>query len=289
MQSSDIPDRFNIPFANAATGSYIRPIPTASQIGVDNGRASLADGFPPDTFTPISGGGVPPSGRDMNGILFRSTAWSRWLAAGAPISYSAAFSAAIGGYPAGAFLQSSTLIGVFYVSTVENNTTNPEAGGANWQLAIPTKASAAEVTAGTDDAKFVTPRRLAGLRATSADILAGTSDALYVTPAALAATYSSVAGSPGLMVHPNGFIEQWGRTAVFQSGEGASSLPFPVPFPNAVFNVVMGAINSSNSNQRDTVPQWNPTGSLTTLSYYRQSEGGGGDNIEGVTWRAIGN
>jgi len=62
MLSTSIPPKFPIPFANAAGPSFIRPIPTASQIGIQDGAASLTDGFPPDCFTPVVAGGTPPFG-----------------------------------------------------------------------------------------------------------------------------------------------------------------------------------------------------------------------------------
>jgi hypothetical protein len=137
MQSSDIPAKFNIPFANSATvGVYKRAIPQASQIGIEDGAASLTDGFPPLTFTPLGSGGVAPFGEDMNGILYAETGWSRWFQAGGTGVWDSAFSAAIGGYPLGAVLRSTTA-GLFWVSMAENNTVNPDAGAsANWQALV---------------------------------------------------------------------------------------------------------------------------------------------------------
>ena len=131
MQSSNIPSKIPLPFANAAGGSYINTIPTASQIGITNGKASLADGFPPLTFSPISSGGVPPFGADFNGILNEITSIQQWQEAGGFFPYDSTFSTAIGGYPLGAAVQSSTYAG-FWVNTVENNTSNPDTGGAGW-------------------------------------------------------------------------------------------------------------------------------------------------------------
>ena len=131
MQSTNIPSKIPLPFANSAGSSYKNTIPTASQIGIANGRASLTDGFPPLTFTPIGSGGVPPFGGDMNGILNEITAIQQWQEAGGFFFYDSAFSTTIGGYPKGAVLQSSSFNGL-WVSTVENNTTNPDTGGAGW-------------------------------------------------------------------------------------------------------------------------------------------------------------
>jgi hypothetical protein len=212
MQSSSIPAKIPTPFAaNAGTG-FIRPIPIPSQISIDPGAASYNDGFPPLTFDPLSSGGIPPDGRDMNGILNAVSLWLQWMNAGGPLNYDAAFSTAIGGYPKGAQLQalnpgtqftasisgttltvsavtsgtivvgqvvtgtgiaantvimspgtgtggtgtytvnnsqtvaSESMVGTVqnqrWISTADNNTTNPDAGGANW---IPDGFAAATV------------------------------------------------------------------------------------------------------------------------------------------------
>lgn len=132
MLASAIPTKFPIPFGNSANPATIRVVPTASQIGIQDGAASLTDGFPIKTQTPVGAGGTPPYGQDMNGILFQATAWLQWVNAGAPIKYDAAFQTAIGGYPQGAVVQSATYLGLFWFSLVDNNTTNPDAGGAGW-------------------------------------------------------------------------------------------------------------------------------------------------------------
>jgi len=128
MLSTDIPAKFNIPFANAGTKNTI---PEASQIGITNGAASLTDGFPPDTFTPIGSGGVAPFGADFNGIFYEITQTLRWLMAGGLFGYDSAFSTAIGGYPSGAMLKAADGSG-FFISTADNNTSDPDSGGANW-------------------------------------------------------------------------------------------------------------------------------------------------------------
>lgn len=131
MQSSNIPARIPLPFAYAAGPSYKNTIPTASQIGITNGKASLTDGFPPLTFQALSAGGVPPFGADFNGILNEITAIQQWQNAGGMFTYDSTFATAVGGYPKGAILQSSSLNGL-WISSAENNTTNPDTGGAGW-------------------------------------------------------------------------------------------------------------------------------------------------------------
>ena len=132
MLSTSFPGFFQIPFANAAGAGYIRSIPQASQVGITAGAASLTDGFPPLNFVdPATAGGIPPSGADMNGILYQISANIRWQQAGNFPVYNAAFSTGIGGYPKGAVLMNITATGM-WSNTVESNTSNPDAGGAGW-------------------------------------------------------------------------------------------------------------------------------------------------------------
>jgi hypothetical protein len=128
MQASQVPTKIPVAFATSGTKNAI---PTASQIGITAGAASLTDGFPPLTFTPISSGGVPPAGADFNGILNLISAIGRWQSAGGLFPYDATFSTSIGGYPKGALLISADG-STEWLCTVDNNTTNPDTGGANW-------------------------------------------------------------------------------------------------------------------------------------------------------------
>lgn len=131
MKIANVPSKFAIPFAASAGGGYIRSIPQASQIGITNGAASLTDGFPPLNFLPVGSGGVPPFGQDMNGILNQITLWSQWQGAGGLVVYDSALSTAIGGYPEGAILASTTA-GLIWLNTVDDNTANPDTTGTGW-------------------------------------------------------------------------------------------------------------------------------------------------------------
>ena len=132
MDILDLPTRFPAAWAYGASSPYIVPIPTGAG-GLDPGRASLQLGFPPLTFTSITAGGIPPFGSDTNGILNQITAGLQWLQAGGPCVWDSAFSTAIGGYPVGAVVQSANSPGHFWQNLVDNNTTNPDTGGANWK------------------------------------------------------------------------------------------------------------------------------------------------------------
>ncbi|MFV8908097.1 hypothetical protein ABQ333_22970 [Serratia fonticola] len=128
MQYSSFPKKLSIPFANSGDKQNI---PNNSQIGIDDGRASYDDGFPPLTRTPLSAGGKPPYGTDMNGVLFDITGSARWSAAGASYKYDSTFSSAIGGYPKSSILLNSTLNGT-WLNTIENNQNNPEESLSGW-------------------------------------------------------------------------------------------------------------------------------------------------------------
>ncbi|NTG07273.1 glycine-rich domain-containing protein [Rhizobium rhizogenes] len=161
MQSSGSPSKFQLPWANSATSSYTRTIPVASQIGIQNGAASLTDGFPPLNFLPVGSGGIPPFGQDMNGILNQTTANLQWLNAGGLFAYDGTFSTSIGGYPAGAMLKSASTVGLFWLNTADNNTTNPESGGANWTAVSTIHGRQISTSSGT----FTTPSGVYKFRA----------------------------------------------------------------------------------------------------------------------------
>lgn len=129
MQLSDQPDK--IPLAFAENGEK-DVIPEGSS--PFDGRASLNDGFPPPTRQALIDGGIPPNGLDMNGILWLATAINRWQSAGGFFAYDSAFATDtnVNGYPKGAMLVRSDGTG-FWVSTTDDNTTDPDAGGAGWQ------------------------------------------------------------------------------------------------------------------------------------------------------------
>jgi hypothetical protein len=132
MLASSIPTKMPIQWGASAGGSYIRAIPQLSQISITPGAASFTDGFPPLNFLPVGSGGVPPFGQDMNGILNIISLWNRWQQAGGSVPYDATFQATIGGYPQGAVVASTVTLGLRWFSLVDNNTTNPDTGGAGW-------------------------------------------------------------------------------------------------------------------------------------------------------------
>jgi hypothetical protein len=133
MLVASSPPKFPKVWGQNAEGPFIRPIPIDSQIGINPGFASLNDGFPPLTMTPTPAGGIPPFGQDMNGILKQVTQVQQWQQAGGIWQFDPAFATAIGGYPAGAILSSRVILGRQWMSTVDNNATDPDSASAvNW-------------------------------------------------------------------------------------------------------------------------------------------------------------
>lgn len=129
MQLSTAPDKLLLPFANSGARSEI---PVASQIPTTPGAASFTDGFPPLTRTPLAAGGVPPSGMDMNGILYDLSNLIKWANAGGGFPYDAAFAtdSNVNGYPKGARVMRSDATG-YWLNTVDSNEVNPESVTVN--------------------------------------------------------------------------------------------------------------------------------------------------------------
>lgn len=121
-------------FGNTADPSTITlPVPNVSPGAPAPNRASFDTAFPTICFQPVASGGVPPSGKDFNGVLYMLSQYAFAMQAGQAIQqYDAGTSTALGGYPKSAMLTKATGVG-FWVSTVDANVSDPDTGGANWQ------------------------------------------------------------------------------------------------------------------------------------------------------------
>ena len=207
LSQSQIPTKIPITWGASAPGGNITcPMPQASQISITPGRASWTDGFPPLTFLPGSGGGVPPFGADFNGVLCQLSQWARWYtAAGLFVPYDPTFQAAIGGYPANAIVASASIFGRYYISTVDNNLSNPDTGGANWVLLGPTMiGTLGGVLTGT----LPNPGMAAGAAAANVGglggILTGTLPSPGMAAGAAAANVGSLGGAlSGVLPNPS--------------------------------------------------------------------------------------
>jgi hypothetical protein len=72
--------------------------------------------------------------QDTNGALYQMSAVDVWMCAGGGFPYNSAFQTAIGGYPKGARVLMASGNG-YWVSTTDNNVTDPDTGGAGWASA----------------------------------------------------------------------------------------------------------------------------------------------------------
>lgn len=131
MKSTDDRGLFATLIASAAASGNVNTIPSTQTTSGD-GTASLALGFPPETFIARSAGGVPPRGGDMNGFLNLFSRAIRAVQTGFFGQFNSSFAQSIGGYPAGAVVAGS-VVGTFWVSTSDDNISTPGSDGATWQ------------------------------------------------------------------------------------------------------------------------------------------------------------
>ncbi|CSP97013.1 tail fiber protein [Shigella sonnei] len=130
MKASDKPRQLAVPFAS--TGDKNRIPDKATQQTRESGNAAYDSGFPPVTMTAVSAGGIPPHGKDFNGLMYDITAAIRFAQAGGLYTYNAGFAGAIGGYAKGAILAGVATTAV-WLNTTDDNLTDPEGSdSAGW-------------------------------------------------------------------------------------------------------------------------------------------------------------
>lgn len=185
-------------FAINAGAAYItKPFPVPSQIpGGNPGSASLNDGFTPLNMTPQEEGGIPVSGKDMNGICYLLSTVIAAVSAGQVFyPFDAVYAAAIGGYAVGATLQGALNLAQRWTNTLNGNTADPAADASHWISSVPLYATSAPT---------------AGVHADN--VLAGPSD--YVLD------FNTAAG----VITLNGFVAQRDGQRLIVSNTGANPL-----------------------------------------------------------------
>lgn len=158
-------------------------IPAERDGGLVQEAATYAEGFPSITMTPISVGGKPPSGKDMNGVLYEISAHTVWQNQGGRYRFDQAFCDAVGGYPKGAVLINDTL-DTEYISLADANTHNPNNGGNTGKWAI---HAGKGLKAGTAQAGIVQLSSATGSE----------SEDMAATPKAVKAAYDKAVESAG--------------------------------------------------------------------------------------------
>lgn len=142
--SAPTPELIPLPFANDAGPSFINTIP---EVSGDPQEADYTSGFKPVTFQPVASGGKPPLGQDFNGILYAVTTHLYALQGGQLQTYRADVAAALTGYKLGALLAMLDGAG-YWINLAEGNTTDPDAGGADWAPVFAYGPTAKTVTGG---------------------------------------------------------------------------------------------------------------------------------------------
>ncbi|WP_079953299.1 phage tail protein [Salmonella enterica] len=130
MKLNDTPRQLAVPFASDGAKNTVPD--KATQQTKESGNAAYDSGFPPVTMTPIAAGGIPPHGRDFNGLMHDITAAIRYVQAGGLYTYNADFAGAIGGYAKDAILAGTETPSI-WLNTIDDNLTGPEDGdSAGW-------------------------------------------------------------------------------------------------------------------------------------------------------------
>ncbi|EAQ4379496.1 phage tail protein [Salmonella enterica] len=130
MKLNDTPRQLAVPFASDGAKNTVPD--KATQQTKESGNAAYDSGFPPVTMTPIAAGGIPPHGRDFNGLMHDITAAIRYAQAGGLYTYNADFARAIGGYAKDAILAGTETPSIWQ-NTIDDNLTGPEDGdSAGW-------------------------------------------------------------------------------------------------------------------------------------------------------------
>ena len=154
-------------------------------------------------------------------------------------------------------------------------------------------ATSAEVIAGTDANKAVTPSTLSSKTsttsaiglvqlATSAEAIAGADALKAITPASLADAFVSSKTANGYVKIPGGIIIQWGIAIVPENSY--LTVTFPTPFTTACFGVYMSNTTGSTLNSSLC---W--TNDITTSSFQCQHpDTASGIKYQSAYWFAIG-
>ncbi|MGJ3354629.1 hypothetical protein [Providencia sp. Je.9.19] len=129
------PKLIPVPFANSGIKD---DIPKVKSTSMSDEKASWETGFPEATMLPVYAGGLPPDGRDVNGVLNQISENLVFQSKGGRYKFDPDFALSIGGYPKGATLQSNDE-SAEYQSLIDDNLVNfntatPEEIAQSWRI-----------------------------------------------------------------------------------------------------------------------------------------------------------
>lgn len=229
------PKFIQTPFANSGAKN---DVPQTSDQPA--GLAGYDVGFPPLTMTPVAAGGIPPSGQDMNGVLFDLSKAIQYAQSGVLPSFDSTFATAIGGYAIGAIVADSTDKSIIWYNGTANNTSAP--GVSGWTRlsygaptetvrGMPLLATNAESIAMIATGKAIDPAKLGAVFAAFTASNVGSSRALGVT-------YTNTSKAPR-------FVNIQGTTIVAGGGAQVDVAGIPVigsSYPEIGRSVAVSAI-----------------------------------------------
>ncbi|MFP6560609.1 hypothetical protein WJ542_20240 [Paraburkholderia sp. B3] len=187
----------------------------------------------------------------MNGVLFLFAQTLLWVQAGGSFAYDAAFAndPNVGGYPQGAVLVNAALTG-FWISTVENNVTDPDAtdGSAQGWASMSPDWNAASgpgaILNRPDLAKVATSGSYNDLKDTP-PIPPG-----YTLPPATPTTLGGIIAGAGTTIADDGTLGVQGSAIVNLAGSANVVLdltPLAQGAPEIVFNLAAASVDAALS------------------------------------------
>lgn len=120
-----------VPFAQDADVAYRNDIPVEQPVS-PAGAASQEIGFPPQNFLALTSGGIPPAGKDFNGILNMLSSYAVWQQGGGGFYFDQDFSDYNSGYGIGARLNSAASPTKGWLNLVDGNTNDPDDDSTGW-------------------------------------------------------------------------------------------------------------------------------------------------------------
>lgn len=138
MNTLQNPEVLKLPFANNGQKNDIPLV----QTDPNSSNASLTTGFPPITMKPKSDKGIPPEGKDFNGVLYLMSSFYFAFQNGWLPTFDAEVAQAIGGYAKGAILwhtagESRQALQSQKNDNMDNFNENPDFIGTSWKAIFP--------------------------------------------------------------------------------------------------------------------------------------------------------